>query len=157
MSVLLGLDIGERRIGIALGDETTGQVRPLLTLNRTSPTRDAEALRRIAGEQGATVLVVGLPLSGDGTEGPQALRTREWAAGIAAGVGLPIAWRDERHTSQLAEQRLGTMGRGRSGGPPSVAARRAYRARVDREAACAILQAELDARAAAGAATSLTR
>jgi RNase H-fold protein (predicted Holliday junction resolvase) len=55
--------------------------------------------------------------------------------------------RDERLTSHLAEQRLGPMKRGRSGGPPTASQREAYRARVDREAAAIILQDELDARA----------
>jgi RNase H-fold protein (predicted Holliday junction resolvase) len=56
--------------------------------------------------------------------------------------------RDERLTSHLAEQRLGPMTRGRSGGPPTRAQRDAYRARVDREAAAIILQDEIEARAA---------
>ena len=56
--------------------------------------------------------------------------------------------RDERLTSHLAEQRLGPMKRGRSGGPPTRAQREAYRARVDREAAAIILQDEIEARAA---------
>jgi RNase H-fold protein (predicted Holliday junction resolvase) len=58
-----------------------------------------------------------------------------------------VGYRDERLTSHLAEQRLGPMKRGRSGGPPSRTQRDAYRARVDREAAAIILQDELDARA----------
>jgi RNase H-fold protein (predicted Holliday junction resolvase) len=60
---------------------------------------------------------------------------------------LPLTFRDERLTSQLAEDRLGPMQRGRSGGPPSKTQRDAYRARVDREAAAIILQDELDTRA----------
>jgi len=64
---------------------------------------------------------------------------------------LPVSLRDERLTSHLAEQRLGPMKRGRSGGPPTPAQRETYRARVDREAAAIILQDELDARAAANA------
>jgi RNase H-fold protein (predicted Holliday junction resolvase) len=58
-----------------------------------------------------------------------------------------VGYRDERLTSHLAEQRLGPMKRGRSGGPPSRTQRDAHRARVDREAAAIILQDELDARA----------
>jgi putative Holliday junction resolvase len=146
---LLGLDVGERRIGVALGDMTTGEVRPLVTLRRFDSDADAVALRRLADEQGATELVVGLPLRADGSEGTQAAITRAWAADVEPSLGLPIFWRDERHTSQNAEARLGAARRGRSGGPPSAAAMRAYRARVDREAAASIVQAELDARAAA--------
>ncbi len=72
--------------------------------------------------------------------------TREWSDGIASLVGLPISWRDERHTSQQAEARIGRVRRSHTGAAPTTRALRAYRARVDREAAAAILQAELDAR-----------
>jgi putative Holliday junction resolvase len=148
---LLGVDVGERRIGVALGDLSTGDVRPLATIRRQDATTDAVTLRRLADEQGATELVVGLPLVADGSEGTQAALTRAWAAAVTPALGLPVAWRDERHTSQMAEERVGAFARrGRSGGPPSVAARRAHRARIDREAAASIVQAELDARSAHG-------
>jgi RNase H-fold protein (predicted Holliday junction resolvase) len=68
-----------------------------------------------------------------------------------------MTYRDERLTSHLAEQRLGPMPRGRSGGPPTAHQRDAYRARVDREAAAIILQDELDARAAASAGSKARR
>jgi putative Holliday junction resolvase len=144
---LLGLDVGERRIGVALGDLDTGDVRALATIRRVNAESDAVVLRQLAHEQGATELVVGLPLRADGSEGTQAALTRAWAEGISGLLGLPVAWRDERHTSQLAEERIGNDARrSRSGGPPSPAARRAHRARIDREAAASIVQAELDAR-----------
>lgn len=143
------MDVGERRIGVAFGDLATGEVRALATIRRLEPLEDARVLRHLADEQGATELVVGLPLRADGSEGTQAALTRDWAAGVASALGLPISWRDERHTSQIAEARIGNDARrGRSGGPPSVAARRAHRARIDREAAATIVQAELDARGA---------
>ncbi|MCY7418943.1 MAG: Holliday junction resolvase RuvX [Chloroflexi bacterium] len=151
MSRLLGIDLGTRRIGVALGDTTTGQARPLVTLARRGIEHDAASLRRLALEQGVQELVVGLPLSLDGSEGPQATYTRDWAAAIARLTGLCITWQDERHTSQDAEHRLGGPGRGRAGGPPSAAALRSYRARVDREAATAIVQAALDVRPATAA------
>jgi putative Holliday junction resolvase len=145
---LLGIDLGERRIGVALGDMATGQARPLVTLARRDAGSDAGSLARLAREHDARELVVGLPLSLDGSEGPQAARTREWAATVAPLAGLPISWQDERHTSGDAERRIGGPGRGRSGGSPSAATMRAYRARVDREAASAIVQAAMDARRA---------
>ena len=145
MSTLLGLDVGERRIGVAIGRPATG-VRPLLTLARTTPEREAAKLRTLVAEHGVTELVIGLPLDAVGGIGAQASAIQAWAAEVGPLVGLPIAWRDERHTSQAAEARIGGPPRGRSGGPPSPAARRAYRARVDREAAAGILQAELDVR-----------
>jgi putative Holliday junction resolvase len=143
------VDLGERRIGVAVGDAVTGEVRPLATLRRLDSAADAIALRRLADEQGATELVVGLPLLADGSEGTQAGITRAWATEVQPRLGLPVAWRDERHTSQNAESKLGPARRGRSGGPPSPSARRSYRARVDREAAASIVQAELDARSSA--------
>jgi RNase H-fold protein (predicted Holliday junction resolvase) len=66
---------------------------------------------------------------------------------VAEYLDRPIVWRDERLTSVSAEQRISPRLRGGSGGPPSPAARNARRARVDREAAAEIVQAELDARA----------
>ena len=91
-------------------------------------------------------IVVGLPLNMDGTEGTQAARTREWVDCRLTLVGRRMTWHDERLTSVAAEGRLGRLPRGKSGGPPSAAARNARRARVDREAAAQILQAELDSR-----------
>jgi RNase H-fold protein (predicted Holliday junction resolvase) len=81
----------------------------------------------------------------DGSEGPQATLTREWAVAVAAATGLTLSFRDERLTSERAERRIGGAPRGKSGGPPSPAQREAYRARVDREAAALILQDDLDA------------
>jgi putative Holliday junction resolvase len=149
VSRLLGLDVGERRIGIAVGDTEAGSVRALTTLTRGTVERDAAALRRLATEQHATELVVGAPLDATGGPTAQSERIRAWSDAVAPLVGLPFSWRDERHTSQSAEARLGRLERGRAGGAPSAAARRAHRSRVDREAAAAIVQAELDARAEA--------
>ena len=104
-------------------------------------------LRRLADEHGASGLVVGLPLNADGSEGPQAALTRDWATAIEPDLGLPVTFRDERWTSIAAEAALGRPRRGRSGGPPSPAARNRRRADIDREAARRIVQAELDARA----------
>ncbi len=150
MTRLLGVDLGTRRIGLAVADTRTGEVRPLATLRRApSVERDAERVARFVEEQRIQELIVGLPLNMDGSEGGQAAETREWGAGIAALVAVPLGWRDERLTSEIAEVRTGLVRRGRSGGAPSPAARNAYRGRIDREAAANILQAELDARAAA--------
>lgn len=162
MSRLLGIDLGERRIGVAIAevaDLTRGSgpagaesARPLATIRRgRDPEADAAAIQRLLVEQGATEVVVGLPLDMSGTEGPQAQLTRDWAALLEARLGVPVVLRDERLSSHLAEQRLGPMKRGRSGGPPTAAQREVYRSRVDREAAAIILQDELDARAASDA------
>jgi putative pre-16S rRNA nuclease len=144
---LLGIDLGARRIGLAVGELDAGQARGSGVLRRRTLDEDAAALGRLAREQGIDGLVVGLPRNTDGTEGPQAAATREWGAAMAAQLGLPLSWRDERWTSQVAEANLGRVRRGRSGGPPSRSALARRRAAVDQEAARLILQAELDARA----------
>lgn len=146
MSRILGVDLGERRIGVAVADED-GAAVPLATLRRARDVgADAAALVRLAEAQGARELVVGLPLEASGVEGTQARLTRAWVEAVSPLVRLPITLRDERLSSHLAETRLGAMKRGRSGGPPSATQRDAHRARVDREAAAVILQDELDAR-----------
>jgi putative Holliday junction resolvase len=149
VSRILGLDLGDKRIGVAVAD-LEGIAMPLTTLRRgATPEDDAAAIARILAEQGASEVVVGLPLETAGQEGAQARLTRAWSDAVGPRLDAPLRWRDERLTSHLAEQRLGPMKRGRSGGPPSRTQRDAYRARVDREAAAIILQDELDARAAA--------
>lgn len=154
MSRLLGVDLGERRIGLALAEDGSSAALPLATLRRARRMDgDVAAMRRVVGEQRIAEIVVGLPLEASGADGPQARLTRTWADALAEALALPLSYRDERLTSHLAEERLGPMPRGRSGGPPTAHQRDAYRARVDREAAAIILQDELDARAAAAAAT----
>ena len=148
MSRILGLDLGEKRIGVAVADRA-GIAMPLTTLRRAATAEaDAEAIGRLLAEQGATEIVVGLPLEAGGADGNQARITREWVAAVQPHLPAPVRYRDERLSSHLAEGRLGPMKRGRSGGPPSRTQRDAYKARVDREAAAIILQDELDALAA---------
>lgn len=148
MTRILGLDVGEKRIGVAVAD-LVGIATPLATLRRAAtPAADAAAIARLLAEHDATEIVVGLPLEAAGQEGTQARLTRAWADAVQPLLRATLSWRDERLTSHMAERRLGPMKRGRSGGPPSRTQRDAYRARVDREAAAIILQDELDARAA---------
>jgi len=146
---LLGIDLGERRIGLAIAERNAFSARPLATISRASslaPADDARTLARIIAEQGIVELVVGLPLEASGEEGRMADLTSTWASAVAELLGLPVTMRDERLSSHVAESRLGPMPRGRSGGPPSKTQRDRYRERVDREAATIILQDELDAR-----------
>ncbi len=150
MTSLLGIDLGERRVGLALADRDGSAARPLATIRRAaSLDADAAAIQTVVSRYDVDELVVGLPLEAAGGEGQQSSLTRAWAAAVAERLDLPVTLRDERLTSHLAETRLGPMKRGRSGGPPSKTQRDAYRARVDREAASIILQDELDARAVA--------
>jgi putative Holliday junction resolvase len=146
---ILGIDLGERRIGLAVADADGLAARPLATINRApslAAADDAATLARFVAEQGIVELVVGLPLEARGTRGPMAEAATTWANAVAAALALPVRLRDERLSSHLAESRLGPMPRGRSGGPPSRTQRDRYREKVDREAAAIILQDELDAR-----------
>jgi putative Holliday junction resolvase len=143
---LLGIDLGERRLGCAIADD--GPARPLVTLRRgPSPLVDAEGIRRLIEDHDVDEVVVGLPLEASGDEGPQARTTRAWAEAVEPLLGVPVVLRDERLSSHVAESRVGPMPRGRSGGPPTPTQRERYRARIDREAAAVIPQDELDARA----------
>lgn len=148
MTRLLGVDLGTKRVGLAVGDTVTQKVVPLTTIRRSDVEHDAATLATIVSEQRIDELVVGLPLNMDGTEGAHAQATREWADAIAAALATPLNWRDERLTTEDAITRVGSQSRGRSGGPPSSQARRSYRARLDRQAAASIVQAEVDARLA---------
>jgi len=149
---ILGIDLGQRRIGLAVADHDGLSARPLATISRArslDPGDDAVTLARIVAEQGIAELVVGLPLEASGAEGPMAEAAAAWAKVVADALGLHATLRDERLSSHVAESRLGPMPRGRSGGPPSKTQRDRYRERVDREAAAIILQDELDARRSA--------
>lgn len=150
---ILGIDLGSRRIGLAVADAGGFAARPLATIHRATslaPADDAATLARIVAEQGIAELVVGLPLEASGAHGPMAEAAGTWASAVGDCLGLPVTMRDERLSSHVAESRLGPMPRGRSGGPPSRTQRDRYREKVDREAAAIILQDELDARLETG-------
>ncbi len=100
----LALDVGDRRIGLAVGDDAHGLVHPLRTLVRRSLARDLDALREIVRDERIEVLVVGLPLTLRGEIGPQAERVRRFAA-ACADLGLPVELYDERHTTSEARLR----------------------------------------------------
>lgn len=157
MTRLLGLDVGDRRVGMAVGDDVLGSVRALAILRRRTPPEDAERLARIADEQRVDELVVGLPLDMDGGEGEQARLTRAWASEMATRMGLPVTWRDERLTTEMAESVQPRMRRDRATGRPTRSSIVARRGRVDREAAVLILRSELDRRAPSARSEARTR
>ncbi len=147
MTRLLGVDLGTRRIGLAVAEAGEERARPLTTLGRRrTMVADAEALARIAASNGIDEVIVGLPLDMSGTEGAMAIAARQWATAVAQQTGLVVRLRDERLSSHVAESRVGAPGRGRAGGPPGPVRRAAHRARIDREAAAVILEDELEAR-----------
>lgn len=149
MTRLLGIDLGTRRVGLAIADDGDMGARPLATVTRRRTiAADVEALAGILAANRVDEIVVGLPLDMDGGEGAMAVEARQWALVVAQESGLPVRLRDERLSSHVAESRVGAPGRGRAGGPPGRVRRAAHRARVDREAAAVILEDELEARRA---------
>ncbi len=132
---VLGLDIGERRIGIALSDPSGTLARPLQTLVRSSRPADFAALAALVAEHEVELVVVGRPLSLDGSEGPQARRIARYADALAAHLPVPVVFWDERFTTVEAEEILRRNRRRR---------KRADRADVDAVAAALILQRYLD-------------
>ena len=135
---LLGLDLGERTIGLALSDPGCTVASPIDTIQRGKFTRDAEALIRIIAERGVGGLVIGLPVNMDGSEGPRCQSTRQFAANLLTKIDIPIAFWDERMSTAAVERFLtdeADMSRKRRGEV------------VDKMAAAYILQGALDAMA----------
>ncbi len=135
----LALDIGEKRIGVAVSDPAGIVATPVTALDAEEVERDPSALRELAEERDVQVVVIGLPVTLAGEEGPQAVRVRAAAERIGAALGLPIEWWDERLSSATARRALAEGG---------VSARKS-RGDVDRLAAAVFLQTFLDRRATA--------
>lgn len=107
---LLGLDIGRKRIGLAIYDPAEGMVRGLDTLQHKTRDEDLARLARLARERKAAAFVSGLPLNMDGTEGPQAQFVRDFCLRLERASGLPVHFQDERLTSVESESRLKDAG-----------------------------------------------
>lgn len=118
----LALDVGERRVGLAVSDECGLLATPLGVLERRGLARDAPRLAATAREQRATRLVIGLPRTLAGEIGPQARRVQRWAERIAAAVDLPVEYWDERYSTQEAAARLAEHGGKRRPALDAVAA-----------------------------------
>ena len=103
----LALDVGDRTIGLAVGEETFGLARPLTTLRRHSVAADLEILRGIVTKEDIGALVIGLPLTLQGETGHQASRVRKFAESARA-LALPIELVDERFTTAEAAGRGAT-------------------------------------------------
>ena len=137
---VLALDLGSKRIGVAVSDLTGTVASPLTVLQRSnSRHHDHQRIAALVGEEEAELVVVGLPLSLSGDEGPAARAARNEVKTLATLVSVPIETFDERLTTVTAERALDEAG---VRGP-------ARRAVVDKVAAAVILQAFLDRRAAA--------
>jgi putative Holliday junction resolvase len=108
---VLGLDLGEKRIGLAVSDEDARIAFPAGVLVRKSERQDFAALRKLVEERDIGRAVVGLPLHMSGRAGPQAEAARAFAATLAEKAGIPVDTLDERWTSVAAERSLRETGR----------------------------------------------
>ena len=142
---VLGLDLGSKRIGIALSDPEGAIASPFTTLERKGDVRDAAAVGALVEEHQVGEIVVGLPLHMDGRRGPEAEKARRFAARLAQATGLPVATLDERWTTVEAERALresGRKGKRRRAGVDSVAAAILLRTWLERRAGVAQRAAE---------------
>lgn len=131
---LIGVDLGTKTIGLALSDVERRIATPLLTIARTKFAADAERLIGEIARFDCVALIVGLPLSLDGTEGPRAQATRAFVRNFAAISPTPLAFWDERFSTAAVERSL-----------IANDVSRARRAKViDKMAAAYILQGALD-------------
>ncbi len=106
MRRVIGLDVGDKTLGVAVSDELGLTAQGVTTCRRTSFAADLEFLRRIIAQYAATALVVGLPKNMDGTLGPQAQKTLAFVERLGHGWALPVVTWDERLTTREAERVL---------------------------------------------------
>jgi len=133
----LGIDLGTKRIGVALANSDGTMATPYEVVSRSGDrTRDHQAIAALAEETGAVALVVGLPLSLDGSVGTAASAAVAEAEEMAAATGLPVELWDERLTTVSADRDLMVLHMGA----------KARRRVVDKVAAAVMLQAWLDHR-----------
>lgn len=139
MGRVLGVDWGERRIGLALSDETRTLASPLPTLRRRRGRRPPlRALEELARSRGVEALVFGLPLDLSGHETEWTREVRTIGSALAERLGVAVHFIDERLTSVMAERRIRTSGLPR--------AKREEKDRIDAGAATLVLQGWLDGR-----------
>jgi putative Holliday junction resolvase len=135
---LLGLDIGSKTIGLALSDVLGMLATPAETIRRVKFTRDVQRLKAIIAEEDVGGLILGLPVSMDGTEGPSCQSVRDFARNLSEIIDIPIAFWDERLSTAAVERVL----------IKEADMTRKRRAQVvDKMAAAYILQGALDAMA----------
>lgn len=140
MARIVGLDVGERRIGVAISDVTRTLARPLTTLRTTGLDGDAldvaaaEVARLAAEEDAVGVIVIGLPRRLDGSASDMTPRIERFGARLHARLDMPVVFQDERLTSREAESRLARREK----------SWRARKERLDAAAAAIVLQDYLD-------------
>ena len=130
----IGLDIGDKRIGVAISDPLGYTAAGLETITRINTDKDVRLVQEIAARHGAVLLVLGLPLNMDGTSGPQAEKVKSFGRKLARATELPVVYEDER-LSTISAIRTLTLQKVKTG---------KNRELVDRQAAAIILQRFLD-------------
>jgi putative Holliday junction resolvase len=135
MARILALDLGERRVGVAVSDPTGTLARPATTIDRASRQADFEAVCQLVQKYAVERVVVGLPLTLDGVEGPQARWVKRYSNALEQVLDVPIEFWDERYSTSSAAEILRDQGR----------RGREARRELDAVAAAVILQSYLDA------------
>ena len=136
---IMALDIGEKRVGIAVSDPDERVASPLVVLPAAEVQACAKSFQRVLEDWEPELLLCGLPTTLAGEEGPQAVRVRAFAQDVSARVGLPLEFADERLSSSQAKRSLREKG----------LSEKVMRGKVDMIAASLFLQAWLDARSQA--------
>ena len=103
---LIGLDLGTKTIGVAVSDVELRVATPLTTIRRTKFKADAAELLRIAENEKAFAIVIGLPLNMDGSEGPRAQAARAFGRNLSPLLDVPIVYWDERLSTVAAERAM---------------------------------------------------
>ena len=138
----LAIDLGTRRVGLAMSDEGGGFATPVEVLQVNSPDQATAPILQLIGKEDVRRLLVGLPLNMDDSFGPQAWAAVRWGQELSRRSGLPVVFIDERLSSFSAEQ--GLIERKRGGEKIS---RKQKKERLDAIVAAALLQAFLDGKA----------
>jgi putative Holliday junction resolvase len=136
----LAIDVGERRLGIAVSDEEGRLASPLMVLERYGGDRDFLRIAELGSQEGISRVVVGLPRTLAGEIGPQARRVQRWGERLRAHLAVPVVYWDERYSTAEAARRLGPTNQRR-------ARRRSAGVGLDAAAAAVILQDYLDSEA----------
>jgi len=131
---ILALDLGRKRIGLAISDELGITAQGLETIERRGRRDDIETLRRLCAERGVGRFVIGDPLHMSGEPSRQGEYTREFARELERKTGLPVDFRDERWTSREAERAIRGAGIANDERKPAI----------DRLSAVILLQSYLD-------------
>ncbi len=130
----LGLDVGDKRIGVALSDPEGILASPFTIINRRGESLDIEAITDIISQKQVEQIIVGLPLSMDGSLSRQAEKVQDFVQRLSEHIEIPVEYRDERLTTVLAERLMQAVDNQKAG----------KKVRHDAQAAALILQGYLD-------------